>query len=88
MVLRNSGKEINEKLLPHFSPLGWEHINLTGDYIWQQNNIVEQGKFRPWKGFLRCSFCKNGAQFITTGYLQQCLSITSPPNLCYEIIPT
>jgi hypothetical protein len=20
--------------LPHLSPLGWEHINLTGDYIW------------------------------------------------------
>jgi TnpA family transposase len=37
-ALRNSGKEIDEKLLPHISPLGWEHINLTGDYIWQQNN--------------------------------------------------
>ncbi len=46
-ALRNSGKEIDEKLLPHLSPLGWEHINLTGDYIWQQNNIVEQGKYRP-----------------------------------------
>ena len=21
-------------LLAHLSPLGWEHINLTGDYIW------------------------------------------------------
>jgi hypothetical protein len=28
-------------------PLGWEHINLTGDYIWRQNKQVEQGKFRP-----------------------------------------
>lgn len=46
-ALRNSGKEINEKLLPHLSPLGWEHINLTEDYIWQQNNILEQGKYRP-----------------------------------------
>ncbi len=41
------GKNIDERLLPHLSPLGWEHINLTGDYIWRQNKQVEQGKFRP-----------------------------------------
>jgi len=27
--------------------LGWEHINLTGDYVWQQSRQVAQGKFRP-----------------------------------------
>ena len=46
-ALRESGQDIDETLLPHLSPLGWEHINLTGDYIWQQNKLVEQGKFRP-----------------------------------------
>jgi len=46
-TLRDYGKDIDEKLLPHLSPLGWEHINLTGDYIWQQSKHVEQGKFRP-----------------------------------------
>jgi hypothetical protein len=45
--LRDLGKNIDETLLPHLSPLGWEHINLTGDYIWQQNKQVDQGKFRP-----------------------------------------
>jgi len=45
--LRDSGQDIDEKLLRHLSPLGWEHINLTGDYIWRQNKLVEQGKFRP-----------------------------------------
>ena len=25
----------------------WEHINPTGDYIWQQNKLLEQSKFRP-----------------------------------------
>ena len=29
------------------SPLGWEHINPTGDYVWRQNKQIEQGKFRP-----------------------------------------
>jgi len=46
-ALRDSGKDVNDRLLPHLSPLGWEHINLTGDYIWRQSKQVEQGKFRP-----------------------------------------
>lgn len=46
-ALRDSGKDVDDKLLPHLSPLGWEHINLTGDYIWRQSRQVEQGKFRP-----------------------------------------
>ena len=27
-------EEVPDKLLVHLSPLGWEHINLTGDYVW------------------------------------------------------
>jgi len=46
-AFRDTGRDIDETLLPYLSPLGWEHINLTGDYIWQQNKLVEQGKFRP-----------------------------------------
>jgi hypothetical protein len=46
-TLCDSGQEIDEKLLQHLSPLGWEHINLTGDYIWRQDELVEQGNFRP-----------------------------------------
>ena len=45
--LRDTWQDIDEKLLPHLSPLGWEHINLTGDYIWRQHKLIEQGKFRP-----------------------------------------
>nr|WP_274429033.1 Tn3 family transposase [Desulfolucanica intricata] len=46
-ALRDSGQAIDEKLFSHLSPLGWEHINLTGDYIWRQDELVEQGKYRP-----------------------------------------
>ena len=45
--LRKSGIDIDETLLQHLSPLGWEHINLTGDYIWRQSKPIEQGQFRP-----------------------------------------
>lgn len=33
--LRGQGVVIDETLLPHVAPLGWEHINLTGDYAWE-----------------------------------------------------
>lgn len=36
--------EVDDKLLSNLSPLGWEHINLTGDYIWRQSKRVEKGK--------------------------------------------
>ncbi|OCP24777.1 hypothetical protein BC361_19410 [Ensifer sp. LC54] len=29
-----SGEQIDLGLLPHVSPLGWEHITLTGEYRW------------------------------------------------------
>ncbi|WP_449757773.1 Tn3 family transposase [Endozoicomonas euniceicola] len=28
-------KEIPDKYLSYLSPLGWDHISLTGDYIWR-----------------------------------------------------
>jgi hypothetical protein len=31
----------------HLSPLGWEHINLTGDYLWRSSAKIGAGKFRP-----------------------------------------
>ncbi|HFN3575630.1 Tn3 family transposase [Enterobacter hormaechei subsp. xiangfangensis] len=45
-ALKRKGVKINEQLLSHLSPLGWEHINLTGDYIWKSNQIPASGKFR------------------------------------------
>jgi len=45
-ALRQHGT-VDEKLLPHISPLGWEHINLTGDYVWHANKRVAKGRFRP-----------------------------------------
>jgi len=38
---------VNTDLLQYLSPLGWEHINLTGDYVWRQSRRLEDGKFRP-----------------------------------------
>ena len=32
-TLRQRDPSLCEDLLRHLSPLGWEHINLTGDYV-------------------------------------------------------
>ncbi|QWK81159.1 Tn3 family transposase [Ochrobactrum sp. BTU1] len=31
---KRDGKSLSPDLLAHVSPLGWEHINLTGEYRW------------------------------------------------------
>jgi TnpA family transposase len=33
--------------LTHLSPLGWEHINLTGDYHWESSPPLGPDQFRP-----------------------------------------
>lgn len=45
--LRESDKPIDDALLQYLSPLGWEHIMLTGDYVWRQSRKIEDGQFRP-----------------------------------------
>ena len=35
-------EDIPDHLLAHLSPLGWEHINLTGDYIWLAANSMSE----------------------------------------------
>lgn len=45
-ALRGHDPGIDDTLLQHLSPLGWEHINLTGDYLWRSSTKVGAGKFR------------------------------------------
>jgi len=40
-------REFEPALLQHVSPLGWEHVNLTGDYTWHTNKRVAKGGYRP-----------------------------------------
>ena len=46
-ALRGHGQAVDEGLLQYLSPLGWEHINLTGDYLWRNSAKIGAGKFRP-----------------------------------------
>ena len=46
-LLQQKGRTISDELLVHLSPLGWEHINLTGDYVCHANRRIAKGHFRP-----------------------------------------
>lgn len=50
-ALREHGITIDDVSLAHLSPIGWEHINLTGDYTWQATGRLRKGAFRPLRPF-------------------------------------
>jgi len=43
--LRSQGEVIDDALLAHIAPLGWEHITFNGDYVWPTEPL--QFAFRP-----------------------------------------
>ncbi|CUI08134.1 Mobile element protein [Janthinobacterium sp. CG23_2] len=46
-ALRDAGRLKDESLVQFLAPLGWEHIDLTGDDVWRQNRKIDEGQFRP-----------------------------------------
>ena len=41
------GTTFDAALLAHLSPMGWAHISLTGDYLWEQARRLPAGEFHP-----------------------------------------
>ena len=50
-ALRSHGQPVDKALLEYLSPLGWEHINLTGDYLWRRSAKLGPRKFRTLRPF-------------------------------------
>ena len=49
--MRAQGLSVDETLIPQLSPLGWDHISLTGDYVWSDNLAIGADGFMPlWQG--------------------------------------
>lgn len=46
---RKSNKQLNEELLKHISPLGWEHINFLGEYKFDIKQLADLKGLRPLK---------------------------------------
>ena len=46
-ALRSAGERIDPAHVAHLSPLGWDHINLTGDYVWSDSIDRDPDGFLP-----------------------------------------
>jgi hypothetical protein len=40
-------EDVPDQLLAHLSPLGWEHVNLTDDYVWPAVEEMTGNALRP-----------------------------------------
>ena len=45
--LHPGGGVIADALLAHLAPVGWQHINVTGDYLWDSDSGLGRDAFRP-----------------------------------------
>jgi TnpA family transposase len=45
-LLRERGHAVDDRVLARVWPLGWEHINLTGDYAWAETGPAAPGAVR------------------------------------------
>lgn len=48
--VRRRGDVMPDTLLAHLAPLGWQHINLTGEHLWTVDAGVDLDGFRPLRG--------------------------------------
>lgn len=44
-AVAKAGRPVPDEHLAHLSPLGWQHINLTGDYLWSER--AHDDRLRP-----------------------------------------
>jgi hypothetical protein len=49
-ALRQQDEDVPEALLGHLAPVGWQHINLTCDYLWDADASVTADGFRAPRG--------------------------------------
>jgi TnpA family transposase len=49
-ALRRRGETVPDALLAHLAPIGWQHVNLTGDYLWDQGAGTGPDGFRLLRG--------------------------------------
>jgi TnpA family transposase len=46
-TIRDRGNAAPPEMVRHVAPLGWEHIGLTGDYVWAADAQPAPGTLRP-----------------------------------------
>ena len=63
---------VPDQLLAHLSPLGWEHINLTGDYVWSAADEATEN--RDGFGFPPARAQLSAAGGVSSSFVRLCVS--------------
>ena len=45
--LKKNGGVVPNEIIKHIAPLGWAHVGLTGDYLWNMNPPLSPDRLRP-----------------------------------------
>lgn len=45
-TLRGAGQAVPQHLLTSLPPLTWQHVNLTGDHLWEGKLAIDENGFR------------------------------------------
>lgn len=50
--LRSQGEQVPDDLLVHSSPVSWEHVGFSGDFLWEQAAVAARRRRLtvPWQG--------------------------------------
>jgi hypothetical protein len=49
--MARNGRTVDETLLPHIAPLGWQYINLTGNCLWSDAPPLDEDGYRQLRRF-------------------------------------
>jgi len=76
-ALRGHDQAVDDALRQYLSPLDWEHINLTGDYL-----MAQPGKFRPLRSLIRLSIKCTTHYEVAHGVI--CFTTPSSKGNCFS----
>ena len=63
--------------LQYLSPLGWEHINLTGDYVWNRAASDQRSAAAPWRNKRNSRCCASIRAMLACNCLTVALSAST-----------
>jgi len=90
-MLADEGTPVPPEYMPHLSPLGWEHINMTGDYVWslQRVTTLEELRCRPGKSYRTARTPLEAHAILSVHFLLWCrLALLRIYRLtCYDYQP-
>ena len=82
--LKRDGVSIKKEELQHMSPLGWEHINLIGDFHWNVKRVPPNGQLRPLRTKQLGVHSKPGVEIKKGRSASRFSGLSNPRKSCWK----